>query len=197
MLLIARLGSTISLIIMLSFRLQGLPIHPCFRQSWEWSFDKATLEHSDQGEEKVSEKKGLLWKEVLVLRQKGRNAVGVEINQEILCSLAITASHCGDLLFQYSPLATSRCKATDQTQEWLDLKQHWKFMGPTLPHGGQEPRKRGEWTAIKFRGLKEFVDHIISVAGRLTRGQLKLTTECVSTYHGARQVLNDVDRSRK
>ena len=41
---------------------------------------------------------------------------------------------------------------------------------------------RGEWTALKHRGLNEFVDHIVSVVGR---DQLKLTTECmrgVATY---------------
>ena len=55
------------------------------------------------------------------------------------------------------------------------MEGFWGYLCYTIAHRGVSPRENGEWIASKFRGLKEFVDHIVSVVGT---DQLKPTTEC-------------------
>ena len=60
------------------------------------------------------------------------------------------------------------------------LEAFWGYIWPTASHNNVPPHD--EWKTIKYGGLKEFIDHIVSTFGR---AQLKPTTEClrgVTTY---------------
>ena len=63
---------------------------------------------------------------------------------------------------------------TDYLNVSAYMEAFWGYLWPTIAHGNV--RLKGKWKAIKFRGLKEFVDHIVSVVGR---DPLKPTTECL------------------
>ena len=54
------------------------------------------------------------------------------------------------------------------------LEAFWGFIWPTVCHGNLPPHD--EWTSNLHVGLKEFIDHAISVLGRT---HLKPTTECL------------------
>ena len=54
------------------------------------------------------------------------------------------------------------------------LEAFWGYIWPTICHNNVPPHE--EWTANLHGGLKEFIDHAVSVLGRT---HLKPTTECL------------------
>ena len=70
-------------------------------------------------------------------------------------------------------MVLSPCNNTDYLNVAAFLEAFWGYLWPTSCHNGVPPQEG--WTAL-HGGLKEFIDHAVSVLGRT---HLKPTTECV------------------
>ena len=73
-----------------------------------------------------------------------------------------------------NPLVFCPANNTEYLKVAASLEVFWGYLWPTLSHN-HEPHF-GEWTAAKHGGLKEVIDHAISIIGRV---QIKPATECL------------------